>query len=79
MSKRWGADDVEAAWIDLNAANLNRRWSIGKPIRGNGGWLLLADDSQTSRGQLTAQGATEAACVGSMKHMVIEASRSRAA
>jgi len=79
MSKRWGADDVEAAWIDLNAANLNRRWSIGKPIRGNGGWLLRAFNSRANRGQVTARGATEADCVRSMKHMVIEASRSRAA
>ena len=75
MSKLWGKDDLEAAWIDLHEANAKLRWHVGSPAyqpRGQVGWSQHAfnprERPQPGRRtqEWTAVGPTEAACVRAM-------------
>ena len=51
MNKLWGADDLEAAWIDLREANLRHRWLIGNAMCEPGGevWTLRARERRGNR------------------------------
>ena len=74
MSKLWGMDDLEAAWIDLHDANAKLRWFVGNPAyepRGQVGWSQHAFNprERPSPGRTeewTAVGPTEEACVRAM-------------
>ena len=81
MSKRWGVDDLEVAWIDLHEANAKLRWFVGKPAyepRRQVGWSQYAFNTRErpSAGrrteEWTAVGPTEVACVRAMARCLRE-------
>ncbi len=75
MSKLWGMDDLEAAWIDVHDANLRIRWNVGRPThdeRRQPSWQQFAFDPLETpvvghrNRSIAAGGDTELECVRDM-------------
>jgi|AP12_2_1047962.scaffolds.fasta_scaffold262240_1 hypothetical protein len=75
MSRLWGMDDLEAAWIDVHDANLSLRWNVERPRyeeRRRPPWQQFAfDPLETPRvgrrsHSLSAGGDSEVECVREM-------------
>ena len=88
MSKLWGMDDLEAAWIDVHDANLNVRWNVGRPSyepHRQPSWQQFAfDPLETPKvgrrnRALTATGSTELECLREMARQLTSLARHRLA
>jgi hypothetical protein len=88
MSKLWGMDDLEAAWIDVHDVNLSMHWNVGRPSREprrQPVWQQFAfDPLETPKGgrrlrAVTATGDSELECVREMARQLRLVARHRVA